>query len=109
MDRPQVGLTGRELDTFLMGLFSAIDALTDQPLDMVISDIPVSADVSAALLGANTLLGKTYRLVLAFEHSDGQLAEMIAADFKLSLSEVSEIYRQALQWTNGGMMQSLAA
>jgi EAL and modified HD-GYP domain-containing signal transduction protein len=106
---PKVGLGGRELDTFLMGLFSAIDALTDQPLDLVISDIPVSAEVSAALLGANTLLGKIYRIVLAFERGNSTFAEMIARDFKLSLTEVSEAYRQALQWADRGITQSLAA
>jgi EAL and modified HD-GYP domain-containing signal transduction protein len=106
---PKVGLTGRELDTFLMGLFSAMDALLDQPLDLVISDIPVPAEVSAALLGANTLLGKTYRLILAFERGNSPFATMIARDLKLSLEEISEIYCQAVRWADEGTTHKLAA
>ncbi|MGA2500941.1 MAG: EAL domain-containing protein [Tepidisphaeraceae bacterium] len=106
---PFVGLPGRALDTFLMGLFSAMDALMDQPLDLVISDIPVAADVSAALLGANTLLGKTYRMVLAFERGNSAMAEFIARDIKVPLPHVSELYQQALHWVDQGMSASLAA
>src|SRR5262249_47328360 len=105
----KVGLPMRQLDAFLMGLFSAMDGLTDQPLDLVIADIPVAADVSAALLGASTPLGKIYRLILTFERGNVILAEMIARDLKLSLAETSEIYRQSLSWTDRGMIQSMAA
>lgn len=106
---PMVGLAGRELDTFLMGLFSAMDALMDQPLDAVISEIPVAADVSAALLGANTLLGKTYRLVLAFERGNGALVEFIVRDLKLSLGEISTVYQEALSWVDQNVRTSIAA
>ncbi|MFI5377776.1 MAG: EAL and HDOD domain-containing protein [Tepidisphaerales bacterium] len=106
---PMVGLSGRELDTFLMGLFSAMDALMDQPLDMVISDIPVAEDVSAALLGANTLLGKTYRFVLAFERGNSAMVDFIARDLNLPSAKVSQVYTQALAWVDQCMNLSLAA
>jgi EAL and modified HD-GYP domain-containing signal transduction protein len=96
----EAGLAGRELDLFLMGLFSALDALMDQPLEMLISQIPVPEDVSSALLGADTLLGRTCRLVLAFERGNVGLVESAGRDLNLSLEQLSERYRQAVHWAD---------
>jgi EAL and modified HD-GYP domain-containing signal transduction protein len=94
------GMAGRELDMFLMGLFSAMDAVMDQPLDTMISQIPVPEDVSAALLGANTLLGQVCRLVLSFERGNLALTEMTARRLNIPVDQVSSLYCQAVAWAD---------
>jgi EAL and modified HD-GYP domain-containing signal transduction protein len=95
-----IGLAGRELDAFLMGLFSALDALVDQPLDSLLSQMPVAEDVAAALLGANTLLGRLYKLTLAFERGNALFIDSLCKNLALDPASAAELYRQALQWTD---------
>ena len=40
-----------EQEAFLTGLFSSIDSLLDEPMDKVLSRLPLSGTVKAALLG----------------------------------------------------------
>jgi EAL and modified HD-GYP domain-containing signal transduction protein len=97
---PVVGYGGRELDLFLMGLFSAMDAMLDQPLDQLIARLPVAEDVSAALLGADTELGRICKLMLALERGE---TDQLAADLqglRLSLQDIAERYRQAVVWAD---------
>jgi c-di-GMP-related signal transduction protein len=94
------GMAGRELDMFLMGLFSAMDAMMDQPLEMLTSQMPVPEDASAALLGANTLLGQVCRLVLSFERGNLALTEMAAKRLNIPVDQISSLYRQAVAWAD---------
>jgi len=98
---PEVHLSGRELDLFLMGLFSAMDALMDQSLDVLISQIPVPEDVAAALLGANTSLGRIYRLLLAFERGNASMIEATSRGLELSAARAAALYCEALKWADG--------
>ena len=99
---PEIGLKGRKLDMFLMGLFSAVDALMDQPLDLLISQIPIPDDVSAALLGANTLLGRAYRLVLAFERSSAPLIDATAKTLNVPTQQAADLFCASLKWADQG-------
>lgn len=56
---PVVGLPGASQDLFATGMFSAIDALLDVPLEQALADLPLAADVRAAILGADNALGRS--------------------------------------------------
>lgn len=105
---PEMGLKGSELDTFLMGLFSGMDALLNRPLETVISELPVSDNVAAAMLGANTRLGKAYRLVMTFERGNGALVEIMARDLKLEVGRIAEVYSEAVRWADQGVCAAAA-
>ncbi len=97
---PKIGLAGRELDLFLMGLFSAIDAFMDQSLDAVLAQVALPEDVSAAILGANTILGKTYRLVMAFERGNAMLIDSTSGAMKITSNDAAQIYAEAIRWAD---------
>jgi EAL and modified HD-GYP domain-containing signal transduction protein len=94
------GLVGRELDLFLMGLFSVMDALLDQPLEKALSYVPLPADVTAALLGTNESLGRAYGLALALERGQWTRARGLAGQMGVEPERLSEMYRGAVKWAD---------
>lgn len=101
---PKLGLQGRDLDLFLLGLLSAVDALTDRPLGDMLTQIPLQPDVTAALLGTDNLLGRVYGLTLAMERGRTQRAQATAEKLKLSFDDVSETYRRAIAWADQSLV-----
>ncbi|MEO5767231.1 MAG: HDOD domain-containing protein, partial [Polyangia bacterium] len=66
---PLSGITGRELDAFLVGLLSALDVMMGRPLPELLTEISVSKDIDAALLRQDTPLGQVRALALAYERA----------------------------------------
>jgi EAL and modified HD-GYP domain-containing signal transduction protein len=97
---PHAGLRGRELDCFIMGLLSAVDAFTDQSLAESIANIPLPADVTAALLGTQNEIGCVFAILLCLERGRSPLADSLLADADLLMETVSELYREALAWAD---------
>ena len=56
-----------ELDLFLLGLLSGLDAMLDKPMADLLTQLPISSDVKGALLGGPTPLGKVLMLASACE------------------------------------------
>lgn len=96
---PVVGLPGASQDLVATGMFSAIDALLDVPLEHVLADLPLAADVRAAILGADNALGRVLRVVTAYERGDWDGVAACAAG--LSICEVDLIgrYLDAVEWS----------
>jgi c-di-GMP-related signal transduction protein len=92
------GLPDRADEGFFLGLFSMLDALLDQPLYEALRELPIAADVRAALLGADTLLGRLYRLAVDYErgHWDGVTAAcaMLGVDQDL----LPGLHLKAVEW-----------
>jgi c-di-GMP-related signal transduction protein len=97
---PLVGLGGRELDAFLVGLLSMLDVMVGRPLPELLAEIAVSADIDAAILRQDTPLGRVRALVVAYEH--GAWGEVAALSRQLHLAEdtLPELARQALAWAS---------
>ena len=93
-------LRDRDLELFLMGLFSTLDALLDQPMSQLLSKIPLSPDVAAALLGANSGMGRVYSLALAIERGRGPRVDQVAGQLRVDTDVVAESYRQAVAWAD---------
>lgn len=100
---PRIGLAGAEFNAFLLGLLSIMDALMGQPLEQVISTIPVSPNVSAALLGADTVLGNLFKLIVAIERGQDEVVSQLADKFKIPLSVISMVYLNAINWSDSGV------
>jgi c-di-GMP-related signal transduction protein len=97
----RAGVKNRELDLFFLGLFSAMDALLDQTMSSLLSRLPLPPDISAAILGSDTLPGTLYALVLACERGSFQDVDRLAAGLGLTADELSQIYRDAVVWAEG--------
>ena len=80
---------------FLVGLFSNLDAFYNQPLAQLIRELPLTEDISAALLEGRGPLGELLEYIRFYEkgqwlESDGEIA---------SLNEVApNCYLDAVRW-----------
>lgn len=94
--RPQV-----QLQAFLMGLFSLLDALLDRPLKEVLEEVNLAASISAALLRLapeHDLLGGFYKLVCFYEAADWQGVDQTVTKLGIAPALVRWAYGEALQW-----------
>jgi EAL and modified HD-GYP domain-containing signal transduction protein len=57
---------------FLVGLVSALDALFQRPLDRLLSELPLAAEVQEAVLQQSGVLGHILGDVLSHESDDAQ-------------------------------------
>jgi EAL and modified HD-GYP domain-containing signal transduction protein len=96
------GLRDRALDSFIMGLLSAVDAFTDQPLAESIADFPLAPDVTAALLGTDSSspLSRIFGVALSLERGRAPRAASLLTDFSVPLETASDLYRQAVSWAD---------
>ena len=87
---------------FITGLFSVLDAMMDRPLDELLKTLPLSDDISAALLQHQGPLGPTLQCVLAYDRGDWDEVHCPV----LSTSEVTQTYLDAIAWA-GQVAQAL--
>jgi len=85
-------------DLFLMGLLSVMDAILEIDMTCLLAQIPVDADMKAALLGQTSKLRPLYRLMLAQESGEWSQASELAQQLKLSEAEIGETWWQAMTW-----------
>ena len=87
-----------ELDAFLVGILSAIDALMGRPSKEVLDEISVSPAISAAVLGTDTTLGKMRAMVLAYEQADWIKVGTLAKQLDVAEDLLPDIYQQSIKW-----------
>lgn len=82
-------------DTFFtVGLFSALDALLDSPMEEILQSLPLSDHITAALLSYEGLLGAALRCVLAYERGDWHEVHCPSLDRAV----ITDAYLQAIAW-----------
>ena len=79
---------------FTTGMFSAIDALMDAPLPVVLEELPLDAEIKAALLDFTGRKGEVLRSVLAYER--GELD--VVHHRSLAGVRVGDLYVDAVEW-----------
>ena len=80
---------------FTTGLFSSIDALMDQRMEDVLSQLPLADEVVSALLRQEGSLGALLRSIILFERADWDA--LACSEDKLD--ELQTSYLEALQWS----------
>jgi len=100
---PLAGMKSFASELFLMGLFSAIDALTDLPMADVLAQLPLDTDIKSVLLGRGGPFGAIYDAILAYER--GQWDRFVSHARTLSLDEqaVPALFQRALKWGNDAL------
>lgn len=101
----QTGLAGRSEDLFLLGLFSLMDHILEQPLADILPELPIAPDVKAALLGEQNPLRSVFDLVVAYEEGEWETFSERARQLNVVETAIPVSYRSAVEWGN----QSLAA
>ena len=96
-----VGLKHRELELFLMGLLSLMDALMDRPLEEAFEGMSVSADVRAALLGGRSPLRPVYDIVEAYERGEWERLTAVVTELGVTESVIAQLYADSVEWADG--------
>jgi EAL and modified HD-GYP domain-containing signal transduction protein len=89
-------------NSFILGLFSYLDALLDQPMESLMPKLPVSDAIKDALLNPKSVskLANQLRLCRAFELADWENIEKLSTTIELDTEELYEMHYTAMKWTN---------
>lgn len=81
---------------FTVGLFSALDALMDNNMEEILTQLPLADHIVEALLHHRGAHGKTLSCVLAYERGEWENIHCEA----LSSMDIRDAYLSAMQWAN---------
>jgi EAL and modified HD-GYP domain-containing signal transduction protein len=81
--------------TFVVGLFSTLDALLDRPMEEVLHDLPLTEEVNDAILHKQGTLGQILQCAIAYEQGDWEQMP----DLGLDNASIKNAYLEAIQWT----------
>jgi EAL and modified HD-GYP domain-containing signal transduction protein len=81
--------------TFVVGLFSTLDALLDRPMEDVLNDLPLTSEVNQAILEKQGPLGLILQCATAYEQGDWEQLP----DLGLDNATIKNAYLEAIQWT----------
>jgi len=87
---------------FTVGLFSALDALMDNTMEEVLTQLPLADYISDALLHRQGIHGEVLSSVLAYERGQWEKIQ----SHQLGWSQICDCYLNALQWA-GDLCQQL--
>lgn len=80
---------------FVVGLFSLLDAMLDQPLDLLMKQLPLAEPIRQAILSHQGDMGQILTQVIAFERGDWN---SLGNDPSI-LRRTREAYMEGLRWT----------
>jgi len=86
---------------FLMGMFSLLDALTDQPLDAALRSVDLGSDVTEALLGIapeESFLARTYELIRSYEQGHWDQVEESSRKCGIPFLQIGRAYLDSTDW-----------
>ncbi len=85
---------------FLVGLFSAIDALLDRKMEDIVGNLPLTEDLKLALCGQKNNLLFYLEIAKTFETGNWLRTRKLAKAIKVDQKLLHGIYNQALVWSN---------
>jgi EAL and modified HD-GYP domain-containing signal transduction protein len=83
---------------FLVGLFSLLDALLDQPMEGIVEKLPIGEGIKAALCGSENELKSYLALIRAFEVGYWVGVANISKQLSLDLEMTQAFYNESLKW-----------
>jgi EAL and modified HD-GYP domain-containing signal transduction protein len=100
---PLAGLASRRQELFLMGMFSLLNAMVGRPLEELLQELHLPADICEALLAHQTAPcapALVYRIVLASENGDWDTVAALSARLAApgESKSLAELYLEAARW-----------
>lgn len=92
-----------EVDPFLLGMFSLLDAIIQRPLAGILDDLNISRNIRDALLGTTperNPLSLLLTIVKSYESGDWQKVAWVAQTLGLSADVLSACYLDSLSWVD---------
>lgn len=95
------GMADRASELFLVGMFSMLDAILQQPMDQILATLPLSDDLRHALSGGDNMLRAVLDAVVAYERGMWDDVSALAARAGFTDRDISSCYAEAIAWTRG--------
>jgi c-di-GMP-related signal transduction protein len=95
---PHLGLETDKGSLFLTGLFSLLDALLECPMEALLAELPIAAEIKDALQGIPNKLKKVLDVIVAYEKADWEGFLQAASIVRLQEEHFPAIYSDAIQW-----------
>jgi c-di-GMP-related signal transduction protein len=98
-------LTGdsRYPSAYLIGLFSVLDALLDQPLEEALKEVGLAPMINDVLLrapGADERLATIHKLLSVYEAGEWEQVRLLAQNLGLTDTALTDAYVDATEWAN---------
>jgi EAL and modified HD-GYP domain-containing signal transduction protein len=93
-------LGGRGADLFFLGSLSLVDTMLDRSMDDVLAELPLGADLEAALLGESNLLRPVLEVAIAYERGCWEECDALALTLGLAKPTLSAVYVDGVQWAH---------
>lgn len=90
--------TSLESDCFITGMFSSIDLLLGQEMEVIVEEMPFTKPVKDALLGKDNLIYTMLCTVLTFENTLWDEWGIFLEVLAITRERYMELYLQALRW-----------
>lgn len=81
---------------FTVGMFSALDMIMKQPIDVILRKLPLSDEVTAAILHKEQGPGEALACALAIEAADWKHIRFATLNHR----NIVDAFREAVHWTN---------
>jgi EAL and modified HD-GYP domain-containing signal transduction protein len=103
------GLRRNASELFLMGMFSVLDALMDQPMEAMLAEVPLSANIKNALLAGDGPYAPLYKMMLAYERADWPALEKLASSMGVPEAPLAPAFRHSIAWATKAMQPDAVA
>jgi c-di-GMP-related signal transduction protein len=87
-------------ELFTLGMFSLIDAILDQPMDKVMTSLPLEIDIKEALVHRKGRLVGFLFLAETYEKAQWDQMQKICQVVKITEEKLPDLYRQSCEWSN---------
>lgn len=87
------------LHAYLTGMFSLLDAMVDEPIAELLSQVAVPAPVAAAILRGEGRIGRVLDLVRAYEEADWVRVQAVADALVIPTDRMRAWYLESLAWS----------
>lgn len=94
----QIGRVDQSGEAFLVGIFSLVDALLDRPMQQVLDELPVTAEVAAALQKRPGLLSFVLDTVVSYEQADWSRHDECRRGLETTDGDIQQLYFEAVDW-----------
>ena len=87
-------------ELFLLGLFSNLDAILDQPIKDIMEKLPLGTSIKEALVHREGELADYLQLAESYEQGEWERVKESAAKMCIAENLIPNIYLEACSWTN---------
>ena len=87
-------------ELFTMGLFSLIDAIMDDSMENLMSQIPLSSDIKDVLISKDGNLGNFLALIESYEKGDWEQIQKVTHNMGIDENDLPRHYMESLSWAD---------